>query len=1398
MAAAARIALLGPLTVDGGEVSLGPRDRVVLTALATRAGDVVSTEQLADALWGERPPESWSKVVAGCVMRLRRALGAESIETTPHGYRLTVLADDVDVSLFEHSLAKGRQLLTLGETERAAFVLGEALALWRGQPLAEAENWEPSLIEAARLDQLRLDAEEVRVDACLQSGQFREVLAEAQALVARQPLRERRWALLALAQYQAGRQGEALRTLRQARQVLASELGVDPGPELVDVEQAILRQDPALITDTARGEASATCPYRGLVPFDVDDADGFFGRSIEVGECLRRLTANGVLVVVGASGCGKSSLVRAGIAAVLQRDGRRVVVVTPGAHPIEALTSLPVNGDVVLVVDQCEEAVSLCADQAERARFFTALAELAERSPLVLAVRADRLADVSASPAFARIVERGLYLLGAMSEEQLRAAIDGPAGQAGLLLEPGLVDLLVREVEGEPGALPLLSHALRQTWERREGRTLTVAGYRATGGVRGAVARSAEQLYEGIPVDQRPVLRDLLLRLVESTPDGEPIRHPLPRRTLNRGEHDELVEQLVRARLATSDGDVVELAHEALAREWPRLRGWLDDDVEGQRIFRHLTTAADAWDLMGRPDSELYRGVRLTQTVAWQDQAGADLTPTEREFLDAGRRNADHELRRQRRSNRRLKALLAGISVVLVAAIVTGLLAVGARQRADAQSNVAEARRVAAHALIEWPYDRALLLAVEAVNLWDSPETRGNLLTTIERSRRATGVIHSGGPRLIDLEISPDGTRAAVVDYRERVTLYDLVARRAVATLAREGTSFRAPAFSSDGQRVAVSSFPTVCWFGERCDESAIEVFDANDLAPLDVRYEGFDAAMDVAFSPSGELIAAVPPLAFSGPTDNIGVWDVDKPAEPDRRLSIAERGADVRLTPDSPPPGWLSFSPDGSRMYAGGAGPTVAFDAGTGERIRTFNGEGALELGPDGRSIAILTSPTTIGLFDTNDGQRRAELVGHEAHVIAAAFSPDSALVATVGKDETVAVWDATTGERLHLLEGHVGTVVGVEFSPDGKTLYTAAADGSIIIWDIEGAGGVARPIPVPALPIGASGTPWVSPAASGVALAGEADHLLNFDDRDPIELQPSRPYDTTWGAYSPDGHRFVTVNEDGLLRLWNVADGEQLALSPGRGVGNRGAVAFTADGAVVVADADGTVTELDGLTLEPTGRSLDVGVEALGIRTAATGVVAVTAFVADLNDATRIVFADLDDGRVTDRVDVPLPMVRANFSTDGSTYAIGGFDGRLRVIDVASGTFVGPEEPVHSGPIASVTFSPDGQTLATIGFDGELALVDPSTGLAHARARPGPANLRVSAGWHPDGDSVVIAYEDGSVIQFSTDSAEWIEHACRVAGRNLTETEWRDAFGDRPYRETCPRASSDLQHDP
>ena len=260
-----------------------------------------------------------------------------------------------------------------------------------------------------------------------------------------------------------------------------------------------------------------------------------------------------MLVLVGPSGSGKSSLLRAGLAASLAEDGVRCTIVPTGASEDELLTEIE-DGDAgsVLVLDQVEEVVARLASPAQRARLADALVACAARRRLALAIRADRFGDLAELPGFAGLAERGLVLLGPLGEEALREVIEGPAREAALLLEPGLVDVLLQDVRDDPGALPLLSHALRETWERREGRTLTVEGYRASGGISGAVARSAEQVYDGLPDDDRDQLRGLMLRLLTLAPDGEPLRSAVPREAIPAdAAHEHLVERLVQARLVT-------------------------------------------------------------------------------------------------------------------------------------------------------------------------------------------------------------------------------------------------------------------------------------------------------------------------------------------------------------------------------------------------------------------------------------------------------------------------------------------------------------------------------------------------------------------------------------------------------------------------------------------------------------------------------------------------------------------------------------------------------------------------------------------------------------------------------------------------------------------------------
>ena len=393
-----------------------------------RPGEVVTTEQLADALWGDEPPATWRKNLQNCVVRLRRALGADAIETTADGgYRLALAADRVDAQQFERTVTRGSELLTLGEFDRAAYTLAQGLALWRGRPLAELEDWEPGRIEADRLASSAWRPRSCGWRRPSRAGQHREVLARGQAMVRAAPLREERWRLLALAQYQSGRQSDALRTIQQVRRMLAEELGLDPGPELERLEQAVLRQDPALLVDAARRPSralrvrTAACRRTGSTTQRSSS-----GARDGVASCTERLQREGVVVVVGLSGSGKSSLVRAGIAAALRASGHgRRLVITRGAHPMDALPHQRRRVRRLLVVDQCEEVFTLCDDEDEREAFLDAVVEHATHSGLVVALRADRMGELHRSRGVRSLVERGLYLIPAMSEADLRAADRG-------------------------------------------------------------------------------------------------------------------------------------------------------------------------------------------------------------------------------------------------------------------------------------------------------------------------------------------------------------------------------------------------------------------------------------------------------------------------------------------------------------------------------------------------------------------------------------------------------------------------------------------------------------------------------------------------------------------------------------------------------------------------------------------------------------------------------------------------------------------------------------------------------------------------------------------------------------------------------------------------------------
>ncbi len=1408
------IAVLGPVEVDGQGNGLAPRDRVVLCALVVR-GDPLTTEALADALWGDDLPASWAKVVHGCIARLRKRLGAAAIDSGAAGYRLTLTETELDCRRFERLFEHARDALSGDDPERASYLVQEALELWRGRALADLEEWEPGRVEAARLEALRMDAEELRVEVETRAGRARDVLSDARALAAQAPFRERRWALLAKALHQAGRQAEALAALQHARGLLVDQLGLDPGRELVELEELLLRQDPSLDPVLGR-EVSSVCPYRGLLPYAAEDADSFFGREADVVACLRKLRDAGLLAVVGPSGVGKSSVVHAGVVASLTRDGVPVLLTTPGARPTESLAGLRPRGRQVLVVDQAEEAVTTCQDPGERERYFAALAaHVAAGGSLVLSLRADHLGDLAPYAEVTRILEDGLYLLGPMDEADLRSAIEGPARRAGLRLEQGLVDLLVRDVEGEPAALPLLSHVLRETWARREGPTLTVDGYRATGGIRDAVARTAESLYDRMDTERRSQLRSFLLRLVMPTEDGDPVRARVPRAKLGVDVHHQLLlEQLVTARLVSIDDDTVQIAHEALVRAWPRLRAWLDDDVEGQRLFRHLAGAADAWDAMGRPEGELYRGTRLARTVEWRDRTGPDLNDNEEAFLGASAALADSEVLaaqarvvHERRVNRRLRGALVAAAGLLVMAMVAGLFAVRSaghaaserdaaareRDRAAQAADLADARRASAQGVLHEDLTAGLLLAVQGVRTDDSSEARENLGSALTRVGALSG-LHDlgrelgrpGTAHISSLAASSDGTLVGGCLWSGGTQLYD-AATLELLPFTDDTPECATVEFSPAGDQLVVagSSYGGLTLYdvpsGRQSERQPA------GLLPGDGVVYSPGNNVDLTFSSDGRRLAGQfhrfqPSEEFSR-MGRVLVWDTADPSEPVFTLRLP-MFSHVALSPRGDLLYVATRNDRAIRVYDLRSGRLIAWRR---DRLVSAYGATSTALSPDGSTLAVATRDRVIRL-DTRTLQRRGpDLRGPAAGVVKVAWSHDGRLLAASTEDETVGVWDVRTGAKLHQFAG--GALISLAFSHDDRRLFTAGGAGQVQAWDVAGG---SRHLALGEESSAADEAYTQSvPAPDGRTVARVRSGRLWFEDTATGDVTP-RPArlpepraDLVW---SPDARRLLSTGEgDTPLTLWNPSGGSVAARSDRFRAHGEGPVlaTFTPDAKYVHVHDGVSVHTLTASSLRPAYPAVRLPLDSGHLVAHPDGSV----FVFHRYD-TSFVRVDPRTGEVVDDGAGLLSTddVEGLLSPDGTRMMVTGPGVQVRLVDVEKQAFIGSDSGFQWGPAA---FAPDGSQYA-VAEEGRIRLWDGRTGKYQA-SLPLPSRVGTySITYRPDSLSLVIASTDGTTWAADTRVDRWDDRACAVAGRNLTLREWRQFFPNAPYEQTCPQWSS------
>ena len=1204
----------------------------------------------------------------------------------------------------------------------------------------------------------------------------------------------------------------------------------------------------------------AACPYRGLEAFDEEHADLFFGREAAVQRLLEQLKGSRFIAVIAPSGSGKSSLVRAGLLPALRLGaipGSQDWIVckfTPGPTPLAALATellqLPERSTLqrtvarvardsralhqsvslalarhapsarlVCVVDQFEEIFTQCSDDEQRRQFVASLLYAASvphgRTVVVLTMRADFYAHCAAYPTLAAQIAAHQYLLGPLDRAGTRQAISAPAERLGLSFEPGLVDTIAEEVAGEPGALPLLEHALLEVWARRQGQVLTLEGYRASGGVQGALAQRADSIFLSLAPREQEIAREVLLRLTEPGETTEDTRR--------RATMDELVashsegELTRRVTLALADGRLlttsgggdhgaawVEVAHEALIRGWPRLRQWVDEDRAALRVRRRLTDAAREWERLGRDDGALYRARVLAEALELRDSKRTGLNELEHEFLNACVALQNRE-RRARDRGRRLAVL--ALCGGLVLALVLGGLAVVQWQRAESARGVALGRELAFEADAARKgagvlLPRSVLLAAESLSRFPPRDSEPTLRRGLALLARPLLTLPQTGRRA-SAAYSPDGRYLATGDPSGNAVVWAVADGQQVSSL-QSATPVRAIVWSPDGRFVATAG-----------DDGSARVWDPASGAGLE-RFDQPGAVYALAFSPEGSKLAAA---SMDG---NTRIWD--RATHAASQLSTTATVVD-RFSPDGGNEfaeslaQALAFSPDGRQVATARTSDNVGrvWDAQTGAELLRLEHDGvvlAIAFSPDGQYIATGSADGSTRIWSRDGTQVSRTTMDRSSPTFAVAFSPDSQYLATGGfsfaaqvvavpratdvlqlplddsaqslawspdgtavaaasNDGTARIWALEGGHEITRMPmGFDNVVYQVAFSPDGTQLATTSADGVVRTWQVTKAWqdmGLSHPDSVIAVTFSGDGRYLASSAGTTAYI---------YDAHTGAELQRLAHPALAWALnFSPDGRYLAASSFDGYARIWDVGTGQEVRRFLHGERERVYGVRFSPNGTLLAtAGLKGGVKVWNVDSGEVTMQAMHDSAAGYP-RFTPDGKYLITGSV----DHTARVW-NLATGGEVRRMTADSPIYELDVSPDGR-YLAAGDDHDARVWELATGKQV--LLLPHATGVNGVAFSADGKYLATAAKDGVARVWLVSTGeqiagMAHDKSLNGLA-------FSPDGSYLATASADQTVRLWTPLLADPIGAACAHVIANLTPAEWQQHLPGEAYHRTC-----------